>query len=174
MQNTPFCMQNTPNERVRLHANVGRLRSNAETMSFVDLSHFLAEQLQIPIVKEDKELRLWCLIAKGYTDPENDYRTTKRSGREARGHQGVGRIGAGCMPRRKSKKSGEAPRWSWAGLSSGLLAPGAQPVQRRPPGKRFPVPSARSRGKFVKRRRRSRVWSATRAEFSSSVSLDLS
>lgn len=59
-------------------SGVGRLRSNAETMSFVDLSHFLAEQLQIPIVKADKELRLWCLIAKGYTDLEIDYGTTKR------------------------------------------------------------------------------------------------
>jgi hypothetical protein len=33
-----------------LHAKVGRLRSEAETMSFVDLSRFLDEQLQNPIV----------------------------------------------------------------------------------------------------------------------------
>jgi CHAT domain-containing protein len=65
-------------ERNALHAKIGRLRSSAETLSFVDLSQFLGEQLQTPIVKEDKELRLWCLIAKGYTDIEIDYRATKR------------------------------------------------------------------------------------------------
>jgi len=34
--------------RNALHAKIGRLRSNAETMSFVDLSRFLGEQLQKP------------------------------------------------------------------------------------------------------------------------------
>ena len=63
--------------RNELHAKVGRLRSEAETMSFVDLSRFLNEQLQNPIVQGDKKLRLWCLIAKGYTDIEIDYRATK-------------------------------------------------------------------------------------------------
>lgn len=53
--------------RDALHAKVGRLRSNAETISFVDLSRFLGEQLQRPMVKEDRALRLWCLIAKGYS-----------------------------------------------------------------------------------------------------------
>ena len=52
--------------RNALHAKVGQLRSEAETMSFVDLSRFLNEQLQNPIVQADKKLRLWCLIAKGY------------------------------------------------------------------------------------------------------------
>ena len=66
-----------------LHAKVGRLRSEAETMSFVDLSRFLNEQLQNPIVQDDKRLRLWCLIAKGYTDIEIDYRATKRDWLEA-------------------------------------------------------------------------------------------
>jgi tetratricopeptide (TPR) repeat protein len=69
--------------RNELHAKVGRLRSEAETMSFVDLSHFLNEQLQNPIVRDDKRLRLWCLIAKGYTDIEIDYRATKRDWLEA-------------------------------------------------------------------------------------------
>jgi len=64
--------------RNELHAKVGRLRSEAETMSFVDLSRFLNEQLQNPIVRADKKLRLWCLIAKGYTDIEIDYRASKR------------------------------------------------------------------------------------------------
>ena len=35
-------------------------------MSFVDLSRYLGEQLQSPLLKQDKQLRLWCLIAKGY------------------------------------------------------------------------------------------------------------
>ena len=69
--------------RNELYATVGRLRSEAETMSFVDLSHFLNEQLQNPIVQGDKKLRLWCLIAKGYTDIEIDYRATKRDWLEA-------------------------------------------------------------------------------------------
>src|ERR1700722_7917898 len=64
--------------RNELHAKVGRLRSEAETMSFVDLSRFLNEQLQNPIVQNDKRLRLWCLVAKGYTDIEIDYRATKK------------------------------------------------------------------------------------------------
>jgi len=71
--------------RNELYAKVGRLRSEAETMSFVDLSHFLNEQLQNPIVQGDKKLRLWCLIAKGYTDIEIDYRATKRDWLEAQG-----------------------------------------------------------------------------------------
>src|SRR6202451_503504 len=66
-----------------LHAKVGQLRSEAETMSFVDLSRFLNEQLQNPIVQSDKKLRLWCLIAKGYTDIEIDYRSSKRDWVEA-------------------------------------------------------------------------------------------
>jgi CHAT domain-containing protein len=69
--------------RNELYAKVGRLRSEAETMSFVDLSRFLNEQLQNPIVQTDKRLRLWCLIAKGYTDIEIDYRATKRDWLEA-------------------------------------------------------------------------------------------
>src|ERR1700693_5885100 len=69
--------------RNQLYAKVGRLRSEAETMSFVDLSQFLNEQLQNPIVQGDKRLRLWCLIAKGYTDIEIDYRATKRDWLEA-------------------------------------------------------------------------------------------
>src|SRR5437660_6325720 len=69
--------------RSELHAKVGRLRSEAETMSFVELSRFLNKQLQNPIVQNDKKLRLWCLIAKGYTDIEIDYRAAKRDWLEA-------------------------------------------------------------------------------------------
>jgi CHAT domain-containing protein/tetratricopeptide (TPR) repeat protein len=64
-------------------AKVGRLRSDAETMSFVELSRVLNEQLQNPIVRNDSKLRLCCLIAKGYTDIEIDYRVAKRDWLEA-------------------------------------------------------------------------------------------
>ena len=71
--------------RNELFAKVGRFRSEAETSSFVDLSRFIDEQLQNPIVRGDDELRLWCLIAKGYTDIEIDYRAAKRDWLEAQG-----------------------------------------------------------------------------------------
>jgi CHAT domain-containing protein len=69
--------------RDEIHANVGRLRSQAETMSFVELSRFLEEELHNPMVEHDHSLRLWCLVAKGYTDIEIDYRAAKRDWLEA-------------------------------------------------------------------------------------------
>jgi hypothetical protein len=51
--------------RNELYAKVGRLRSEAETMSFVELSQFIDEQLQNSIARNDARLRLWCLMAKG-------------------------------------------------------------------------------------------------------------
>jgi hypothetical protein len=53
--------------RNAIHAKVGRLRSEAETMSFVQLSRFLEQELHNPMVEQDHSLRLWCLVAKGYT-----------------------------------------------------------------------------------------------------------
>lgn len=87
-----------------LHAHIGRLRSEAETMSFVDLSRHLGEELQSPIATQDKALRLWCLIAKGYTDIEIDYRATKRDWLEARDlAKGLGQDPGTCrIPRRQS------------------------------------------------------------------------
>jgi CHAT domain-containing protein len=64
--------------RNELHAKIGRIKSEAETRSFLDVSRLLGEQLQNPLVKDDKNLRLWCLIAKGYTDTEINYRAAKR------------------------------------------------------------------------------------------------
>jgi hypothetical protein len=64
--------------RNELYARVGHLRSEAETMSFVELSRILDEQIHKPIVQNDPRLRLWCLLAKGYTDIEIDYRASKR------------------------------------------------------------------------------------------------
>src|SRR6266567_3564362 len=74
---------NSGDTRNALYAKVGRLRSNAETMSFVELSQFLNEQIQHPMVRNDPSLHLWCLIAKGYTDVEIDYRAAKRDWLEA-------------------------------------------------------------------------------------------
>src|SRR5271157_322398 len=69
--------------RNELYAKIGRLRSEAETMSFVELSRFLNDQLQNPIMRNDPKLRLWCLAAKGYTDIEIDYRAEKKDWQEA-------------------------------------------------------------------------------------------
>ena len=69
--------------RNELYAKIGHLRSEAETMSFVDLSRFLSDQLQNPIMRSDPRLRLWCLAAKGYTDIEIDYRAEKKDWLEA-------------------------------------------------------------------------------------------
>src|SRR5712692_4613393 len=74
---------NRGDTRNALYAKVGRLRSNAETMSFVELSQFLNEQIQHPMVRNDPSLHLWCLVAKGYTDIEIDYRASKRDWLEA-------------------------------------------------------------------------------------------
>src|SRR5260370_36728559 len=56
--------------RNEIYARVGRIRAQSETMSWVDVSQMLGQQLNIPVVKNDPELRLWCLAAKGYTDLE--------------------------------------------------------------------------------------------------------
>src|SRR5262250_484576 len=69
--------------RNAIHAKVGRLRSEAETMSFVELSGFLEQELHNPIVERDRALQLWCLVAKGYTDIEIDYRASKRDWQQA-------------------------------------------------------------------------------------------
>jgi CHAT domain-containing protein len=69
--------------RDEIYAQVGRVRSEAETMSFVDVSQFLTEQLAKPIVKNDPRLRLWCLAAKGYTDLEIDHKAAKTDWLEA-------------------------------------------------------------------------------------------
>jgi tetratricopeptide (TPR) repeat protein len=64
--------------RNELFAKIGRVRSEAETMSFVEISRFLGEQLAKPVMQSDPRLRLWCLAAKGYTDIEINYRAAKR------------------------------------------------------------------------------------------------
>jgi CHAT domain-containing protein len=55
-----------------LHAKVGFMRATAETGSFPELSAFLTQQLNTPLVQSNPHLRLWCLTAKGMTDIETN------------------------------------------------------------------------------------------------------
>ncbi len=70
--------------RDEIYARVGRIRAQAETMSWVDVSRILGQELNIPVVKNDPELRLWCLAAKGYTDLEIDPVSAKQAWTEAK------------------------------------------------------------------------------------------
>ncbi len=71
--------------RDEIYARVGRIRAQGETMSWVDVSEMLGKQLEIPVVKSDPRLRLWCLAAKGYTDLEINPVSAKRAWTEAQG-----------------------------------------------------------------------------------------
>ncbi|MCI0628656.1 MAG: CHAT domain-containing protein, partial [Acidobacteria bacterium] len=66
-----------------LHAKIGRLRSEAETMPFVDLSEYLATALEDPLVLNDPKLKLWILGGKGYIDLEIDITAAQRVWEEA-------------------------------------------------------------------------------------------
>ena len=69
--------------RNETYARVGRIRAQSETMSWVDVSEMLGQQLEIPVTKSDQKLRLWCLAAKGYTDLEINPTSAKRAWTEA-------------------------------------------------------------------------------------------
>jgi CHAT domain-containing protein len=69
--------------RNEVYSRVGRIRAQSETMSWVDVSEMLGKQLEIPVVKSDQRLRLWCLAAKGYTDLEINPVSAKRAWTEA-------------------------------------------------------------------------------------------
>jgi CHAT domain-containing protein len=71
-------------KRDEIYARVGRLRAQSETMSYVDVSRMIGRELDDPIVKNDPELRLWCLAQKGYTDIEINRTATKWDWTEAR------------------------------------------------------------------------------------------
>jgi len=71
--------------RNEIYARVGRIRAQAETMSWVDVSEMLGQQLEIPVAKGDTKLRLWCLAAKGYTDLEINPASAKKAWTEAQG-----------------------------------------------------------------------------------------
>ena len=90
--------------RDEIYAQVGRVRSEAETMSFVDVSRFISEQLARPMVQNDPRLRLWCLAAKGYTDIEIDHNAAKRDWLEAQ--EIAARLGEGRWATRASGELG--------------------------------------------------------------------
>ena len=71
-------------EADEIHAGVGLIRAQAETMSFVDISQSLAKELEKPVVRNDPRLRLWVLAAKGYTDIEINPSAAKKEWEEAR------------------------------------------------------------------------------------------
>lgn len=70
--------------RNEIYARVGHLRSQSETMSFVDLSQMIQKELDQPETKADPQLRLWVLAQKGYTDLEINVASAKRAWLEAR------------------------------------------------------------------------------------------
>src|SRR5208282_6304802 len=69
--------------RNEIYARVGRIRAQSETMSWADVSEVLGQQLEIPVVKSDPKLRLWCLAAKGYTDLDINPALAKQAWMEA-------------------------------------------------------------------------------------------
>lgn len=69
--------------RNEVYARIGRIRAQSERMSWVDVSDMLGQQLEIPAVKSDQRLRLWCLAAKGYTDLEINPGSAKKAWTEA-------------------------------------------------------------------------------------------
>ena len=69
--------------RNEVYARVGRIRAQSETMSWLDASRMLGQQLELPIAIADQELRLWCLTAKGYTDLDLSPSSAKRAWTEA-------------------------------------------------------------------------------------------
>lgn len=83
-------------------AHVGRLRGEWETLSFPEVSTYLAELLQDPLIKNDPELRLWVLEAKGSADLEIDPESARRAWEEVR--QLATDLGE---PARASRASGE-------------------------------------------------------------------
>ena len=69
--------------RNEIYARVGRIRARSETMSYVDVSQMIQKELDQPATKADPELRLWCLVQKGYTDLEINAASAKRAWLEA-------------------------------------------------------------------------------------------
>ncbi len=70
--------------RNALYAKIGRLRSEWESMSFREVSEYLATELESPLVENDPELRLWLLEAKGAVDLEVNVASARQVYEEAR------------------------------------------------------------------------------------------
>jgi len=70
--------------RNALYAKIGRLRSEWETMSFPEVSEYLATELESPLVRNDPQLRLWILDAKGTVDLEVNVASARQVYEETR------------------------------------------------------------------------------------------
>jgi tetratricopeptide (TPR) repeat protein len=70
--------------RNALYAKIGRLRSEWESMSFREVSEYLATEFESPLVQNDPELRLWVLDAKGAVDLEVNPATARQVYEEAK------------------------------------------------------------------------------------------
>lgn len=70
--------------RSALWSKIGRLRSDWESMSFREVSEYLATELESSLAKDDPELRLWLLDAKGAIDLEVNPAMARRAYEEAR------------------------------------------------------------------------------------------
>src|SRR5208337_1599153 len=65
--------------RNEVYARVGRIRAQSETMSYVDVSQMIDQEIARPVTKSDPKLMLWCLVQKGYTDLEINASSAKRA-----------------------------------------------------------------------------------------------
>jgi len=127
--------------RNEIYARVGRIRAHAEMMSWVDVSEMLTRQLDIPVVRGDPRLKLWCLAAKGYTDLEINPVSAKRAWTEAqgiaetlreaqwearaRGERGFGSTLRRCGKRRLERQTQTAERR----LRNGSNGPSVKPTE---------------------------------------------
>src|ERR1700730_3975608 len=69
--------------KATIHARVGRIRGQAETLPLIQVSQLLAAELENPIVQCDPKLRLFCLTAKGYTDLDVNLASCRTAWEEA-------------------------------------------------------------------------------------------
>ena len=88
--------------RNALYAKIGRLRSEWESMSFPEVSEYLATALESPLVQNDPQLRLWILDAKGTVDLEVNVASARQVYEEAR--EVAGKLGDRA---REARASGE-------------------------------------------------------------------
>ena len=70
-------------KRDEIYARIGRLRARAETMSQLEVSHLLEQELADPLCQVDRELRLWGLMAKGAVDFNVESGAAKQAWTEA-------------------------------------------------------------------------------------------
>jgi CHAT domain-containing protein/TPR repeat protein len=69
--------------RNEIFARIGRIRSQSETSSPVEVSEMLAQQLTDPVVQTDPKLRLWCLASTGSAELDVNVPSAKRTWTEA-------------------------------------------------------------------------------------------